>query len=330
MSPSTKQSRTGRPVFGPKNKPQPKRQKRQQRITRVPVSHDKMVRAICAVTDPFCPEALGAKWPGIGSAQTLSFQARYLTTVTTGAGGNAFVAFFPWTDKLTSATWTTTGVLPAMNTGDATIAASTSNISKIRIVSAGARIWDIASGDTSGGYLIASNQSSYRSALTASSYAPGAVSGRGTNAKIQSRRTPMTWISKPQDDTSRNFAALTTAGVGGADNWSGVILDFSGGATTAVAIVETVINYEYTIENLANLTNMVQPTRSSTSDSQLPSFVDKVFDRMPAFTAGASDVATRVVHGLASTALNAAAAYFGGPAGAFAASSASHLIMDVD
>lgn len=50
---------------------------------------------VCALTDPFCPGAVGSKWPNITAAKTLAWPGRGRTSIATDATGTGAIAICP-------------------------------------------------------------------------------------------------------------------------------------------------------------------------------------------------------------------------------------------
>ncbi len=53
----------------------------------------RLTHDICAITDPFCVAAMGAKYPDTGNTRTLSLQSKGFVALMNGVGGNAAVVF---------------------------------------------------------------------------------------------------------------------------------------------------------------------------------------------------------------------------------------------
>jgi hypothetical protein len=72
-----------------KKKPKPKQ------ISRgIGVSRDDLMR-VCALNDPFCPHAAGAKVNDMGKNRTVSYQAHYQMSLTTDVNGNGSILINP-------------------------------------------------------------------------------------------------------------------------------------------------------------------------------------------------------------------------------------------
>lgn len=50
---------------------------------------------VCSITDPFCVQALGQRWPDGTSVRTVPYQVRFVLPMTTGANGNVGAVFYP-------------------------------------------------------------------------------------------------------------------------------------------------------------------------------------------------------------------------------------------
>lgn len=109
------------------------------------------LRSVCALVDPFCDHAIGAKYPDQSSAKTLPYRMHYTVTIGTGPGGNAGWLFTPsW--LFGAAEGVPTGTVMAYTT------INNNNISGLfpngfRIVSAGLRLRNLAAPLNASGYV---------------------------------------------------------------------------------------------------------------------------------------------------------------------------------
>jgi len=211
----------------------------------------------CAVTDPFCGMARGAKWVSGSSSNTVGFQVRGTFKVTSGAGGVGAAAFFPCTNSkfyTTSALTGTSMNTAALGTGNTAFDNVLASISEARVVSAGLTWWDISPATSAGGTVIINEYPNFNSIEATAITVTDLYSG--TNSTAVDRRKAGSWISRPSNDTAYNYAVVGTDGEGGENNRTGVIIAATGAATTSLIECEYCINYEFTITALSALTQI--------------------------------------------------------------------------
>jgi hypothetical protein len=125
-------------------------------------------KAVCALTDPFCIEARGAQWSDqVGNTATITYQSRMVFSLIADGSGWVSLYFDPQYCVNTVTPGAIYRILSSAagianvgnpNTVDPILAAlvSGSVTSGMRIVSAGARWWDIAAMTGVGGSVISS------------------------------------------------------------------------------------------------------------------------------------------------------------------------------
>lgn len=205
--------------------------------------------------------------------------------VNTGAAGHGSVQFFPGSSTkfyLNTADAGTTHTIVANTGEDAAWTAAIANFAEVRVVSAGATWWDASPTTAAGGSVIVSEFPSY-DACAGSALSLTTI-GQGTNSDVYDRRTPGSFISRPSDDNAYHFTDPDTAGVGAPNNRTGILLSFSGTASTYIAQVELIVNYECTLLALSAMARLASRDNvdaspqlkavSEITDAKLPSFIN--------------------------------------------------------
>lgn len=310
-----------------------KSKKRQMTVSRRPSSAQAqtLAKKVCALTDPFCHASHGMRWTDDGDSATITYQRREVVTVTTGATyAWAYLQFFPGNggdlDTYTSAAATGNAATIAANaSGTFTVTDSET----VRVVSAGARWFDVAPATSAGGHVIASECQSYNH--VAGKTVTSGDANFTNKVKVYDRRQPVTWISKPTATNAYGWyqpSATPTQDV--TNRRSGLILAVTGAAGTAVLEVELVVNYEFTINADTLLARIAGASPSNPSTRFAAKVAYEMESSMDTFVARSSDAAIQHLENVAlhyvKKGLAATAGYLlGGPAGATAG-----LIMDVD
>lgn len=146
----------------PKNKNARNRQKKPRRrparksAKRAP-AHSALTNTICSLADPFCPSARGSRWPDGNGSKTVAVSFEGIFPIVTDASGNAGVMFTasPIYGILKLNDIDNTTGFPGGKTESlwAGFADWASSASEIRIVSAGVRMYSVASMMTSQGLM---------------------------------------------------------------------------------------------------------------------------------------------------------------------------------
>lgn len=267
------------------------------------MAHPGHVRAVCSITDPFCPASKNAKWPDGTSGNTLTEQFRGNFTLTASAGGNlaaCFKAEAPFgyiisTMAAQVATW------QANYTSYRTGSLLETYGSDYRIVSCGVIVRTTAS---------ASNASGLVTFGTCPAITPGATHTIGTElfsevtVKAIQPGLEFTWISQPAGAECRNFIGQNTASNGKTSDWTALIIEISGvTASLAVLNVEWFVNVEFLpLITARALTSMarVNPPKSTAAESA----VSKIHSDVGSFIDGGVRQAEAVIANAASAALS--------------------------
>jgi hypothetical protein len=117
----------------------------------------KVKKAICSISDPFCPAAYGAKYPDSNSANTLSWTNESWYNLTTDANGNGAIAFSadPGFGSSQAATIAIGGTVTTWNTSQ--VYPNWTNFASVgvafRVVSHGVHVRPTTSANTSQGSI---------------------------------------------------------------------------------------------------------------------------------------------------------------------------------
>jgi hypothetical protein len=216
---------------------------RNQRGSTSSIVSKALYNQVCALTNPFCPEAKGSRIPDDDSAPSLPVTLKGMWTFDTTTGGDFAIAIQPSIENtvksataISGNTITTWGDYGSF--GDATTV--TNNAAKYRIVSFGARVYST---------LAPTNKSGWMKVMTSSSdTSNGFVFSGGFYDEVQALPVAvddMHWISKPSGTTWKEYidmdktaayTYLTVLGKG-----------LPQGATSAV-VVEVVMNIEALVD----------------------------------------------------------------------------------
>lgn len=207
-----------------------------------------LVEMICAVTDPFCQKAKGAKWPDGLSEGSLPGQIRGHLSITTLGNGGYLVFCFPAVS---------TGYLPPQSHGSGYLMATTYALAPgynaiaayaadYRIVSAGIIIRNICPALTTGGYMILTRMATVPAVST--TIADGNVYGveTATHALCAGMEIPVTF--RPLGSSARAFTPIAGGAVYPASGFDCVSIELVGcPASTAMIDIEFVYNVEFTL-----------------------------------------------------------------------------------
>lgn len=280
-----------------------------------------MTTAICALTDPFCVAAYGAKYPDSTSMRTLALPFLQFATVGSNAGGQAalllshagfraattFVgnavtvwgAFVPWND---------------LTTFDAQSARCTSFGFKVEPITG-----MMTSQGVAGAIVINDSSDTY-------TY-PASLSyddmNMGQNVRFPMVQPKGFCVTGSQDSVnSKDFIEVTSlsapaAGTMPAYGNSPIVLYWSGVvASSPIATVTAVAHFEMSFSNSSVLSRAA--TSAPVDNPALKAGVSAVKHRMSNIVAGGAEAVSAVVHNLATQAMKgaavSAASYFGGPA----------------
>jgi hypothetical protein len=214
---------------------------------------------ICSVTDPFCSHARGAKYNTSGNPQTLTYQCRQIITVTTGASGWAFFAVdggaHPGDVYYQEAAATAQVTVVPPDSGIGSFFTEGGDPVYFRVVSSGFRIWDVAPRTAAGGVIVATDIPDYEN-YTSDLFDLGTIPPN-SRTNVADRRVGCGWTS---NQTNRAYPFISATAGGANTTRSGCLVAISGDASSVVAQIELVFNYEYMPQMGA--TNFVAPATS--------------------------------------------------------------------
>lgn len=306
-------------------------------------------RAVCAITDPFCPAARGARYPDGNASRTLGAQAISFVQVSTNDVGTAVFAFTPGAPYThcwaAAAAGAVSGTFPNVYQEAGTGVASwfTSIATQFRVVSAGVEVMSLSNPMNAKGVVIA--QESPDQAILGTAYdvtATGLAEAADCIVMPFANFKSFTWTARPGGPQSRQFQAFTPNTGDSSYDWTRLKLLISGAqASTAVLQLRIVVNYELVLLSGQAATNLARPAPpmnpsiiaatqivQSAAGGLRSGAAAAVESRVKA---AATDAFRRLGYWAAGKALTAAGGYFGGPLGAAAGASAGHmLIEDVD
>jgi hypothetical protein len=266
--------------------------------------HSKFAHKICGLTDPFCPHAMGAKYPDDSSNRTLPLTHRSMFTLTTDGNGQVAAIWSP--------SWSNEPIAhPSARTGSTVTAWAPfdaqgllSGVVKYRIVSSGFILRGVSAPLYTQGTLFLRSYAADRSALTP-------VELTSFNATY-TKSTPLRDIHEVSFVTQHNsalpqtFYGISSTAVG----YNPATIFVTGGpANTEVLTLEAVVHYELIFDDSEGMAQVATP--SPPANSLLTSAASKVTSTMaPYFERGVLAASEYV----AKRAMNAIATAVGGPA----------------
>lgn len=296
---------------------------------------------ICALTDPFCSHAVGAKFPDQGAQRTFTEQVKCMTTISTDAAGNHFASLAP--NPLyqsagagyAAGTWTV-GNFGAVGSAPFMASYVGKGVS-YRINSWGAQITVISNAMSAcGSVIVGTGLIGYSDTQVHSStnYTSSKTFGGTAGSKFAV-------ISKPLNEQATLYSQATTPN-SYAPGWETIHINTVGGPpNTTHLMIEIVYNIEWYVDfaGMASGQNANDPVMKLASPSppqndMLQTARSSVYSALDNIQGGTSRVIGRAIENLATRALrysvSAAAGYFGGPGAASLAYGSSGMIMNVD
>jgi len=295
--------RPRKPVVLANNAAPTMRVPRAPRVSRQKGSSDH-VKAICSITDPFCPASKGKKWPDGTMGNTLTEQFRGNNTIGTNAAGYALSAFAPGAPFgfIFSST---------AGSGPLTMGATFNQYGgssmlgtygyEVRIVSFGLVVRAIASATTAAGLVTFGTSAT--PPLVSTAYSLGTELYTESMCKALTPGMEMSWISQPLGPDSREFKAKSTASVVTNLDWTSLFIEVSGGAASAnVLNVEWYLNVEFTVGAASGLASVasVNPPKSGIAESS----VAQVHSSLGSFIEGGVASVEQAIFKSASSALD--------------------------
>lgn len=294
-----------------------------------------LVRAVCALTDPFCEASRGVRFPDYTSQPTVPFHVEDVFTIVSDSNGVKGVVVFPGfpypvlNGTIASGTWTGT---TAYNTySNITTTFANNNVYKFRCVNFGVHIVPIAASTANSGFIMA--QELTEMPAVSSTLSSPTTSG-GKCALMSAKSGGMTWVSQPAGPGAMNFETVgtTTSTPSNTQDWTSLFIQVSGApASTSMFAVRIVANFELVMDPQ----NAVNSIAVSTPPSPLlTSAAGSVRSSVGSFLAGGAEEFRKRIHGAATKILYraggaAVGALFGGAPGAVMGSQIPSII-DVD
>ncbi len=267
------------------------------------------VEKVCALTDPFCPHAMGAMYPDGNGSYTVPFQSRFLVTATTDANGNG-----AWLFTLGSPDYTYANYSSIVNaTGGAITFASpsvdpnysglyTSNFASVRCVNAGIHFQTTQSWSTATGWIICGTGTAGQ---VTGGYKINTFNGLMTAEMHPVRDANIIMVARPSDSTAlTDFLPLdNTSGTANDPITMPIFFSTTGGtANTVIGTFEVVINYEFRTTPGSLMSQMATP--SANRNERLIELAAQVRSQIPPVIADQATAAFgSVVRGLASSAI---------------------------
>lgn len=318
-----------------------------------PSAVSSLVQEICSITDPFCHSAYGAKYPDNSSLRTLTEQIRTIYTPVVDGSGCLQILFpnnpaFPaaWYGSVdgNGNAWTPATAYGPSGSWETSICYQ--HGAEYRVVSWGVKLTNIQNAMESKGYAILGTTNDLKVPFTL----PFGTTNFVENQMISLNPgfKDVHFIAKPASSVARagyipKNALTNTFDYDGTNSL--IVQIFGTVPESTPLVVEIVYNLEFTIgqqEDTATYNPAYAIQKLATPSPPPNSLATQVSARVTSATnsiiqAGTTAVGN-LIHSTASSLLGKALSYgsrlvgtyFGGPIGGQLASSATHMIMDVD
>lgn len=205
------------------------------------------VRAVCSITDPFCPAAKNSKWPDGTCGNTLTEQFRGSTIIASSANGNTLMCFAPGAPfgvygSTTVSTTQCTTVAAAVSYRSGSLLATFGG--NYRIVSFGVIVRCIASATSASGIVTFGTGKPLAFSTT---YTLGTELYDEVSLKAIQPGLEYSWISQPRGTGARDFTAQTDSAFATPPmDWSALIIEVSGAPNaTNMLQAEWFLNVEF-------------------------------------------------------------------------------------
>jgi len=279
----------------------------------------KLVSQVCALTDPFCGHAVGAKYPDQTSARTITESLRMSVAVPADANGNGAIDFStslvaPYSLPSSQAVSGQVTWGPPLATGLPTTLFATYGTT-YRVVTAGVRILNTSSATNSSGYMMVGKvQTPSNSDVT--DFAVSAMESAQTFSLEHGLEVLS--VFKPKGAGAQTFYTNTY------EQWDSIAVIWTGAPVGATLVFELVVNYEFIIANTSVSSTISSIATPSPPDNPL------LQSAASAVTGGISDFikANAQTYGrrMVALAAGALAARLGGPQQGLLAYSAANAI----
>jgi len=225
-----------------------------------------LVETVCGITDPFCPKAVGARWPDGQGTRTFTASFRGTFTMTTAATGGISVAamtpshgFGYTTIGATALPATPTFFSQFSNAGGSSLYNTYAD--QVRVVSAGAIVRAIQTASTAQGYFTLQTQQDFTAGTSAIA---GDYLALDTTTIANSPGMEISYVFQPTNKVNaRLFSAKNNSSNIPASSygWPALVIYYQGGAAgaTNVAIVEYYVHVEFTVGAESSLSSLAPP-----------------------------------------------------------------------
>lgn len=311
-------SRQTRAPAKPRNQPQ---MRQPPRLTRQVAAAS--VKAVCAITDPFCPAAEGSKYYDDSSAKTLSYTFRGRTGLSSDSIGTLRYLFYPQYgfNPVTDSATNTGSIATSWNNFSAD--SSIDGVESFRIVSCGFRLRSIIAPLNASGELNVRSWSNYPAALGTVSLLSYNATDRFDRATrlvddvctVLSHTNAPPQLFYPTGDSTSAVTSTTSNGFNPVTIYSSSLP-----ASTGCYILEWVVHYE--LKFLDNSSMNLLATPAKPMNTQVVDAAKRVSSQLPTFFEKGVKAVSDMLVRRASAALGS---FLGGPAGGMAAS----LIGDI-
>lgn len=224
---------------GPKPKPRAK-------MSGKPAQSLHLAHKVCSISNPFCPEAMGAKLPDQNATPSATYQDRSVRGVVTDANGyaayyitpNSIEQWLPYT-TIASAEVTVWGTYLASN-----FYTLIGNVCKqYRIVSWGFRYVTTCAYTDATGFINAAEI--IGSPVTGNNYVIANMQSGISNHLYPMRDCEIRFVGRPNGDEAMEYIAYNSTSK---TPFTGAVLAIAGGPLSkTVGFVEIFVNYEWTI-----------------------------------------------------------------------------------
>lgn len=301
---------------------------------------DAFVHRVCSLTDPFCSQAFQAKLPDDNSIKTLTWQARGYWNLDTDASGKGALMFSsdpensirgPLTWSGTSVTsWSAPAPYPNM------AAAMSAGNPSLRVVSFGIRVVPTTSSMTDSGQIgvLVLNPDLDYNVITNPISVNDMLNYAANVRSTMKNKKGLAAVAFSTDITAKKFTRVLNPVAGQASNFGfDLLIPYVVGATasTTVAQVEYVVNYEFTY-SIGTAFNQLSSPAAMASPALLQGkgYVNRVMDQVveggkEAVEANAKYYAKRAFAGLIGLAVTRAS---GNPQLGLAGAQGSLMLMD--
>lgn len=220
------------------------------------------VRAVCSITDPFCPASKNAKYPDGTMGNTLTQQVRGNYTLTSSGSGNyamSFVPSLPFGYLAAVAATATSNTLAAAYTRYSSGSTLFDTYGQnYRVVSMGVIIRCIASATTASGTLTLGSGPALpvNQVLTLGQELYNEVIIKAIQPGME-----VTWIATPIGPGARDFSAPTTSvNPSSVIDWNVLTIEVAGAPiNTAMLSIEWFINVEFNLATTSALSSIAKP-----------------------------------------------------------------------